>query len=51
MHADRIVLGVSDERSREVLTRLYENSGVPVFSVSLNTGEFIKYLSIRFLPH
>lgn len=45
MHADRIVLGVSDERSREVLTRLYENSGVPVFSVSLNTGEFIKYLS------
>lgn len=45
INADRIVLGVSDERSEELLRRLYENSGVPVYSVSLNTGEFIKYLS------
>lgn len=45
MNADRIVLGVSDERSDEMLRRLYANSGVPVYSVSLNTGEFIKYLS------
>lgn len=45
IHADRIVLGVSDERSDKLLRGLYANSGVPVYSVSLNTGEFIKYLS------
>lgn len=43
--ADRIVLGVEDTHSQELLVKLYENSGVPVFTVSLNTGEFIKYLS------
>lgn len=45
IHADRIVIGVSDERSGKMLEDLYSNSGVPVYSVSLNTGEFIKYLS------
>lgn len=44
-HADRIVLGVSDERSEAVLRRLYEKEKAPVCCVSLNTGEFIKYLS------
>ena len=44
-HADRIVLGVSDGRSEEVLRRLYAKEKAPVFCVSLNTGEFIKYLS------
>lgn len=43
--ADRIVLGCNDSRSEEMLTRLYEPMGVPVFSVSHSTGEFIKYLS------
>jgi len=45
IHADRIVIGASDERSGKMLEELYINSGVPVYSVSLNTGEFIKYLS------
>lgn len=45
IHADRIVLGVGDERSGEILRKLYEASGVPVYCVSWNTGEFIKYLS------
>lgn len=45
IHADRIVLGVSDERSEQMLKDLYANSGVPTYCVSLNTGEFIKYLS------
>ncbi len=45
MHADRIVLGVSDARSEKVLRELYASVKVPVFCVSLNTGEFIKYLS------
>ena len=44
-HADRIVLGVSDGRSETVLRRLYEKEKAPVYCVSLNTGEFIKYLS------
>lgn len=45
MNADRIVLGVSDKRSEEILKNIYTNMDVPVFCVSLNTGEFIKYLS------
>lgn len=44
-HADRIVLGVSDERSEAMLRKLYEKEKAPVCCVSLNTGEFIKYLS------
>ena len=45
MYPDRIVLGVNDKRSEEMLRKLYEPSNVPVFAASLNTGEFIKYLS------
>lgn len=45
MHADRIVLGVSDERTEQVLMELYAGFDIPKFGVSLNTGEFIKYLS------
>lgn len=44
-HADRIVLGVSDARSEEMLRRLYAKESAPICCVSLNTGEFIKYLS------
>ena len=43
--ADRIVLGVDDERSREMLIKLYEPMGIPIKCVSHSTGEFIKYLS------
>ena len=45
MHADRIVLGVSDERTKQILMELYAGFDIPKFGVSLNTGEFIKYLS------
>ena len=45
IHADRIVLGVSDDRSEQMLRKLYEPSGVSVYALSLNTGEYIKYLS------
>ena len=45
MHADRIVLGVSDKRSADTLQRIYANVSAPIHCVSLNTGEFIKYLS------
>lgn len=43
--ADRIVIGVNDEKSRNLLTKLYSPLNVPICSVSWNTGEFIKYLS------
>lgn len=45
LNADRIVLGVDDARSDAMLRKLYEKADAPVVSVSLNTGEFIKYLS------
>lgn len=45
MNADRIVLGVSDKKSENILRKIYEGETMPVFCVSLNTGEFIKYLS------
>lgn len=43
--ADRIVLGCNDERSREMLVKLYEPMNIPIKCVSHSTGEFIKYLS------
>ena len=45
INADRIVLGVSDEKSEKILRELYSSFTCPIFAVSLNTGEFIKYLS------
>lgn len=45
MNADRVVLGVSDKKSEATLRKIYEGQPMPVFCVSLNTGEFIKYLS------
>lgn len=45
INADRIVCGVSDKKGEEMLSLLYKNFNVPFFAVSLNTGEFIKYLS------
>ena len=45
IHADRIVLGVSDSRSEELLRMLYANGSAPVCCVSPTTAEFIKYLS------
>ena len=45
INSDRIVLGVSDDKSAEMLKKLYEKAYCPIHCVSLNTGEFIKYLS------
>lgn len=45
MNADRIVCGVADQKGEKMLRELYSNFDAPFFSVSLNTGEFIKYLS------
>ncbi|WP_018887613.1 UDP-glucose dehydrogenase family protein [Paenibacillus massiliensis] len=45
MNADRIVCGVADSRGEEMLKSLYRSFDSPFFGVSLNTGEYIKYLS------
>jgi len=42
---DRIVLGVQDEVSKEVLNRIYKPFNAPIHYVSYNSAEFIKYLS------
>ena len=42
---DRIVVGVNDQRTSDVLKKLHENFDTPFHSVSWNTGEYIKYLS------
>ncbi len=45
MGADRIVIGCNDKRSEDMLRKLYEPMKIPVYVVSHNTGEFVKYLS------
>lgn len=45
VHADRVVLGVEDERSCTILRELYASITAPIFCVNFNTGEYIKYLS------
>ena len=45
INADRIVCGVSDKKGEDMLRALYSSFDTPFFAVTLNTGEFIKYLS------
>ena len=45
INADRIVLGVSDKQTEQLLTKIYESTNLPVYCVSLNTAEYVKYLS------
>ena len=45
INADRFVFGVLDKKSEDILKQLYTPFGKPMFAVSLNTSEFIKYLS------
>ena len=45
IHADRIVIGTDHDAAFDVLSNLYSPFHIPIFKVSANTGEFIKYLS------
>lgn len=45
MDPDRIIFGVNDLKSKEMLERLYMPFNSRMYAVSYNTGEFIKYLS------
>ncbi|MEA2054238.1 MAG: UDP-glucose/GDP-mannose dehydrogenase family protein [Candidatus Thermoplasmatota archaeon] len=44
-HPDRIVIGVHDKKSEELLTRLYTPFHAPLFITTLTTAEMIKYSS------
>jgi UDPglucose 6-dehydrogenase len=45
MNPDRVVIGVEDERSKQVLNEIYLPFKAPIHYVSYNSAEFIKYLS------
>jgi UDPglucose 6-dehydrogenase len=45
----KIVCGVSDEKAKSVLAKLYKDFNAPIHFLSPNTTEFIKYLSNSFL--
>jgi len=49
LNPDRIVIGVNDERSREILEELYSPIPAPKLVVDLKTAEIIKYVSNAFL--
>jgi len=42
---DRVVIGVEDEKSKELLSKIYKPFNAPIHYVSYNSAEFIKYLS------
>ena len=42
---DRIVLGVEDQKSKNILDRIYKPFNAPIHYVSYNSAEYIKYLS------
>jgi len=45
MNPDRIVMGVLEEKSCEILKEIYKDFEVPLVFTTLNSAEFIKYLS------
>lgn len=46
---DRIVIGEDDKKSGQLLEDVYQVFNAPIYRVTLNTAEFIKYLSNTFL--
>ncbi|OIJ10771.1 UDP-glucose 6-dehydrogenase [Anaerobacillus arseniciselenatis] len=45
MKPDRIVIGEIDNKSGQLIENVYKVFNAPIYRVSLNTAEFIKYLS------
>lgn len=45
INADRIVIGLEYDEAMPTLEKIYKPFGIPIYTVSPNTGEFIKYLS------
>ncbi|CAD5243341.1 UDP-glucose dehydrogenase family protein [Thermococcus camini] len=49
LNPDRVVIGVQDERTKEVLEKLYEPINAPKVFTDIKTAEMIKYASNAFL--
>lgn len=49
IYPDRIVIGQSDDKSGNMVEAVYKAFKCPICKVSLNTGEYIKYLSNNLL--
>jgi len=49
MNPDRIVCGIEDDGAVNVMKSIYKDFNVPIVVTSLNTAEFIKYLSNNML--
>ena len=49
INPDRIVCGVDNQRAADVMKSIYRDFDAPVIVTSLNTAEFIKYLSNNML--
>jgi UDPglucose 6-dehydrogenase len=45
MNPDRIVIGQEDEKSGKIVETIYHPFNAPIYRVTLNTAEYIKYLS------
>ncbi|WP_187261337.1 UDP-glucose dehydrogenase family protein [Pontibacter beigongshangensis] len=45
MNPDRVVIGVEDEQSKDILNEIYQPFKAPIHYVNYNSAEFIKYLS------
>ena len=51
INPDRIVIGANEKKCSVRLERIYKSFGCPIFIVSWNTAEFIKYLSNSLLAN
>jgi len=48
-HTDRIVIGANDQKTREILEKVYQPLKVPLYITNIRTSEMIKYASNAFL--
>jgi UDPglucose 6-dehydrogenase len=48
-HTDRVVIGVNDQKTGDLLENLYRPLQVPIFTTNLRTSEMIKFASNAFL--
>ncbi|MGG3888366.1 UDP-glucose dehydrogenase family protein [Metabacillus fastidiosus] len=45
MNPDRIVIGQEEDKGGQIVGKIYQAFNAPIYRVTLNTAEFIKYLS------
>jgi UDPglucose 6-dehydrogenase len=48
-HTDRVVIGANDQKTTEVLEKVYQPLDAPIYITNIRTSEMIKYASNAFL--